>query len=82
MVHEEEERYYKDDEVKIESQDHGKKEKANMSTSRANRVAVIEHHIGLYLPGSRHYDNRIIPTYVKDCGGMYSADTSFLKTQK
>lgn len=62
MVHEEEERYYKDDEIKIESQDHGKKEKANMSTSRANRVAVIENHIGLYLPGSRHYDNIVMST--------------------
>ena len=53
MVHEEK-RYYKDDEIKVESQDHGKKEKAHMSTLRANRVAVTEHHIGLYLPGSRH----------------------------
>ena len=61
MVHEEK-RYYKDDEIKVESQDHGKKEKAHMSTLRANRVAVTEHHIGLYLPGSRHYDNIVTST--------------------
>lgn len=41
----EEEMHYKDDEIKVESQDHGKEEKVNMSASRANRVAMIEHQI-------------------------------------
>lgn len=37
-----EEMYYKDDEIEIRSQDPGKEEKANMSTSRVNRVAVCD----------------------------------------
>lgn len=57
MVHEEEEMYHKEDEINIESQDHGKEEKANMSSSRA----VIEHQIWFYLPGSCHYDNMTCP---------------------
>lgn len=62
MVHEEEEMYHKEDEINIESQGHGKEEKANMSSSRANRVAVIEHQIWFYLPGSCPYDNIVMST--------------------
>lgn len=37
--------YYKDDEGEIDNQNYGKEEKANMSISRANRVAMIEYQI-------------------------------------
>lgn len=62
MAHEEEQMYCKYDEVEIESQDHGKMKKANMSTSRANRVSVIEYQIWFCLPGSHHYDNIVMST--------------------
>jgi hypothetical protein len=46
--------------MEIENQGHGREDGVNMSTSRANRDAVIEHQIWFCLPGSRHCDSVVL----------------------
>jgi hypothetical protein len=52
--------HHKDNEMEIENQGHGREDGVNMSTSRANRDAVIEHQIWFCLPGSRHCDSVVL----------------------
>lgn len=53
--------YYKDDEVEIERQDHGK-EKTNMSTSRANKVIGLGIKFGPAFLAAIIYDSIVIST--------------------